>query len=110
MTITPIQFKSGSSFLLTILLPETVEKGVFSNWTPTAQIRKQRSSLPSGFIAELGCFWKDPVLADKLEIFHADTDGWPEGSAELDILFTSAEGIKVHSPTIPVIISTGITR
>lgn len=109
-TIKKLQVKKGSTLSLVLNVPENIADGFLSSWTPSAQIRRHRNPQPSGFIAQLGCFWVDPTKARSVGVFNADTDDWPEGLADMDVLFTSADGQTIHSSTILVEISQGVTR
>lgn len=106
----PIEFKRGDTFSLAILVPEDMATGSLSEYYPKAQLRRRRDSTPKGLIANLNCHWEDPVIAQRLLLHHDITDSWPIGDAELDVLFTSIDGHKIRSTTVPVKIVRGITQ
>lgn len=110
MATTPIQFKRGSTFSRMFIIPDRFEAGFFKNWSIRAQLRKEKNDGPNGLIADIGCFWGDPKTATRVVLHHSLTDKWPLGNAEMDILFTSVDGSRVRTSTIPVIIQRGITR
>lgn len=110
MAISPITFKRGSTLSLMFRIPERFDAGFFKDWFITAQLRKEKNDSPNGLIADIGCFWGDPTTATRVVLNHQLTDKWPLGNAELDILFTSVDGTRVRTNTIPVVIQRGITR
>lgn len=110
MAVSPIQFKRGSTFSLMFKIPERFDAGFFKNWAVTAQLRRAKNDSSTGLIADVSCFWGDPDTATRVVLHHMLTDRWPLGEAELDILFTSMDGSRVRSSTIPVRINRGITR
>lgn len=106
----PVVFKRGSTFSFQMAMPDNLAAGYFGSWRVEAQIRKEGSSSPAGLIADLSPFWADPATNTQLVIFHANTDGWPLGRAEMDVLFTSGGGQKVRSKTVIFDIQRGITK
>lgn len=110
MATKPIIFKRGSTFSMMFAIPDRFEAGFFKDWFIKAQIRKEKNDGPNGLIADIGCFWGDPLTATRVVLHHSLTDKWPLGNAEMDILFESVDGSRVRSSTIPVIIQRGITR
>lgn len=110
MATSPITFKRGATFSYMFSIPDTVDAGFFKNWFIKAQLRREKNDSPNGLIADIGCFWGDPKTATRVVLHHQQTDKWPLGNAELDILFQSVDGTRVRTKTIPVTIQRGITR
>lgn len=110
MAVSPIKFKRGSSFSISLNIPSSIANGSFYGWTTKAQIRKKDNDLPNGLIADLICRWVDPNATRTLIIENNSTDEWPICDAEFDVLFTSPNGQRVRSNTVPVIIQRGVTH
>lgn len=106
----PTPFKRGSTFSFQMAIPDTFAAGYFGMWRVEAQIRREGNSSPQGLIADLSTIWADPTTNMQLVVFHANTDRWPIGRAEMDILFTSGSGQKIRSKTVVFDIQRGITQ
>lgn len=106
-----IPFKRGSTFTFLLELPPAIEDGHFVNWTLKSQIRRMENATPDGFIANLAATWEDPVATTRVIKVHAtDTQDWPLGIAEVDIVFTSPVGVKVSSGTLYFDIQRSVTE
>ncbi len=109
-TTPPKIFKRGGDLSVVMSLPSYVETGHFSDWTPTVQLRRFQNDTPKGFIADLTFAWLDQAEARAFRITGNNTDNWPLGLAELDVLFTSPLGKKVNTQTVVIKIDRGISR
>ena len=110
MAQTPQPFIRGSTFNFAMAIPTELADGFLQDYTPEAHLRKARNDLPSGFIAKLDCFWADPSTTRILVLYHALTEKWPVGLAEMDVLFRSSSGHVLRSKLFPFIIQRGITK
>lgn len=95
-----VPFKRGATFTFLLELPPAVEDGHFAGWSLKSRLRRQENNLTEGFIADLTATWEDPATARRVRIHHPDTSAWPVGIAEVDVRFTSPEGIVVASTTL----------
>ena len=107
--MTPIIIKKGADFSYTLEIPASIVGNRLTQTHPTAQLRRDRSNLPSDLIAELATRWVDPATGRKLEVSHQSTWDWPVGLAEFDVLFTTMDGRTEYSTTVKVDIQPGIT-
>lgn len=92
-------FKRGSSFHLTLVVPDSFPDGHFTAYRLHSQLRRYRHTQPSGLIATLACNWVDPIRTRELVITHEATADWPLGPAELDVRLTAPTGTQLHSTT-----------
>ncbi len=107
--VEPKTFKRGATFNVTLALPSYVVAGHFSEWTPTAQLRRFEDDSARGLLADLDFAWVDPVDARSFTLTANDTAGWPLGLAEFDVMFEH-EGRKVRTKTTQIRIKRGITQ
>lgn len=110
MTSSPILFTRGSSFNVTMKIPATIADGMFQNWTVKCQVRKRGNEMPSGFIAEVPCFWIDPQTTRVIGLKNDATDNWPICDAEFDVLFVSPLGERLRSRKVEFTITRGVTQ
>jgi hypothetical protein len=105
-----INFKRGATFSYAFEIPSDIPDGYFDEWEVHAQIRKAGSDSPKSLIAQLQPLWQDKVTTRELVLMHVDTNAWPVGPAEMDIVFVSPSGFKAASKTVTVSIEKGITQ
>ena len=103
-------FKRGSTFKFTLKLPDSVVDGTFQGWVPTAQIRKHRDDSTNGLIATIPVSWVNAQTARELRVNFNDTDAWPLGDADFDILLTAPDGTRLHSATMYFNIQRSVTK
>lgn len=106
----PKIFKRGGDFSIILTLPSYVQPDHFADWTATAQVRKYQNDGASGFIANLVFEWLPDSQHLGFRLTNEDTDNWPLGLAEMDVLFTSPTGKKTQTQTVIFKIDRGITR
>lgn len=109
MDATPVTFKRGATFSFMFNLPAEADLSIFKGCRLRSQIRKARNDLPSGKIADLAVFWLNPLKNDKIVIYHAHTERWPLGLAEVDIQFITPDGISIPSTNLIFNITRSIT-
>ena len=105
-----INFKRGATFSYAFEVPSDIPDGYFFDWEVHAQIRKARSDSPQSLIAQLQPLWQDKQTTRELVLTHINTDAWPVGPAEMDVVFVSPDGFKAASKTITVSIEKGVTQ
>lgn len=110
MAALPTFFKRGSSFSMSLKIPDSIENGMFQGWQVKCQVRKKNNDFDNGFIADVACIWVDPITTRVLALQHDATDNWPVGEAEFDILFVSPKGQRVRSNTWTIEIIRGVTQ
>jgi hypothetical protein len=101
------EFARGASFEAVVGLPINVADNYFADWQALSQIRREGNLTKEGLIGDLTVKWIGPR---QLVLSSDDTDKWPLGMAELDILFTSNQGRRIRTKTIRVKIKAGPTR
>ena len=87
-------------------LPENIEDNYFATWQALSQLRKAGNYQKGGLIAELDFKWIGPR---QFVLSSNDTDNWPIGRAQLDVLFTSNTGRRLRTKKLTVHITHGIT-
>lgn len=101
-------FKRGSSFALTLNLPEPAH-GRFTGWALRAQMRTDAHNRDGGLIADIPAEWTDETCT-AIKVLYHDTNGWALGPAAFDVLLTDPDtGTKVHSATMYFNIERSIT-
>jgi hypothetical protein len=103
-------FKRGADFNVTMLLPSWVTAGHFAGYTGSAQIRRLQDESVEGLISTIDFEWLDPEDARAFRLSKSDTQAWPVGLAELDVMFTGPEDQKIVSETVMIKIVRNITR
>ncbi len=93
-----VNFKKGATFSFILQLPSIVEEGQLVGWSLKAQIRKQGNDQASGFISDLEVTWVDEEKATSIRAFHQNTEDWPVGILEFDVIFTAP--IDPENPTV----------
>lgn len=106
----PVPFKRGTTFSFVLAIPSTIVDGFFLDWDVKAQIRKERNNTPTGLIADLSTMWVDEETTRSLALAYSNTDGWPLGIAEVDVLFVSPTGQRLRSETMVFSIEREITQ
>lgn len=91
MPTTPTLPQGQSFSVLAKLGPNVITD--LQNWTPACQIRKVNNSQPSGFVANLSVDLHDPEEMI-FRLYMDKTDHWPLGLVELDLRFTSPDGLQ----------------
>lgn len=110
MLLETTPFKRGTTFSFLLQLPNNVDDGFFANWTPRAQLRKRGVELTKGLVQEVACHFTDAEVAKIVRVFEEDTDSWPIGLVELDVLFEGPNGERVASETLVFDIVREITK
>lgn len=103
-------FKRGSTFQLTLVVPAEYPNGHFTAYRLRSQLRRYRHTGQDGLIATLICNWVDPIATRELAISANDTADWPLGPAELDVLLTAPNGVRLHSGSVQLEIMRGVTH
>lgn len=103
-------FKRGASFQFTFSFPESVTPGQFAGWTVRAELRRFRHPHAEGLISAIPAVWDNTETEARVTVTQHDTEAWPLGLAEFDILLTSPTGQKVLTSTLLFDIQRGITR
>lgn len=104
----PIDFKKGQTFSFLALVPDAIPDNYLETWIPRVFIRKYKNTSSSGFIAEIACYYADDTERT-LTFWHNETDKWPIGRAELDVVFTSPTGYTAATQTVQFHILSGVT-
>jgi hypothetical protein len=91
----PLELKQGDTF--SVSGPVSVRNGAgdeidLSGWTVTCQIKFTET----GNRVVIAATWLGVGL---VRLFHNATQTWPVGTAEIDLQFTSPDGIKVSTKT-----------
>lgn len=105
----PIKLYRGASFKLTVTLDPSQADGYFATWVPLAQVRVAGNRLPAGVIDTLDWQWVDSEAARSLIVSKSNTDDWPTGMIEVDVLMTSPSGDYVRSPRYTFELLSGVT-
>lgn len=103
-----LEFARGASFEVIIRLPANVEPDYFKTWMPLAQIRREGNLTKKGLIDDLNFKWLPDTNTFLLSL--DDTDKWPLGMAEFDVLFSSNSGRRIRTKTMRIKIRAGATR
>ena len=98
------EFSRGASFEAIMSLPVSIPENYFADWQPFCQLRKVGSITESGYIGELALTWTGPR---EFLLSSDETDKWPLGKAELDILFTSPQGRRIRTKKLVIDIKHG---
>lgn len=106
----PVPFKRGTTFSFVLDTPSSIVDGFFLDWDVKAQIRKERNNTPAGLIANLSIMWVDEETTRNLTLSYNNTDSWPLGIAEVDVLFVSPTGQRMRSETMVFSIDRQITQ
>lgn len=105
------EYARGSSFEAVMSLPDSVEPNYFATWQALSQIRKEGNLTKEGLIADLDFRWlEDGGQGRKFLLSSDDTDKWPLGMAEFDILFSSNQGRRIRTKAVRVLIKAGPTQ
>ena len=99
-------FARGATFEAVMSLPVSVPDNYFLEWQPLSQIRRDGQLTKEGLIGELDFKWLGPR---EFVLSTDDTDKWPLGMAEMDVLFTSRQGRRIRTKTVKIKITAGIT-
>lgn len=99
-------FARGSTFEAIMSLPSNVEDDYFVTWQPLSQIRAEGNLTKEGIMGELTLKWLGPR---QFVLSTDDTDKWPLGMAEFDVLFSSRQGRRIRTKTIRILIKDGPT-
>jgi hypothetical protein len=101
------EFARGSTFEAVMTLPQSVAENYFSSWQPLSQIRREGNLTSEGLIDDLTLAWLGPR---EFILSSNDTDEWPLGIAEFDVLFSSNQGRRIRTKTLRVLIKAGPTQ
>lgn len=110
MTDRPPLFRRGTSLIQTLTIENSFANGYFANWLPLAQVRVANNVQPDGLIATLDCAWEDAMLTRKMGIRINNTEGWPAGLIQLDLLLTSPSGESYRTPPMVFDCVPGVTE
>lgn len=100
------EFARGATFEAVMSLPTNVPDNYFADWQPLSQIRRHGQLTKEGLIGELDFKW---LGAREFVLSTDETDKWPLGVAEIDVLFTSRLGRRIRTKTIKVKIVPGVS-
>ncbi len=102
------EFSRGSSFEAIMSLPASIDENYFQLWIATSQLRQYGKITKTGFIADLDFTWIDGW---KFILTSDETDKWPLGEAELDVLFTHpTTGRRIRTKKLRIKIKHGVTE
>lgn len=101
------EFARGSSFEAVMSLPQSVQEDYFAEWQALSQIREEGNLTKEGILGELDLKWLGPR---QFVLSSDDTDKWPLGMAEFDVLFSSKQGRRIRTKTLRILIKDGPTR
>lgn len=101
------EFARGASFEAVMSLPVNVPDSYFADWQALSQIRREGNLTKEGLIGDLTFKWLGPR---EFVLSSNDTDNWPLGMAELDVLFTSRQGRRIRTKSLRLKIKAGPTR
>ena len=103
-------FPKGTTFTCSAFLPDTVPDGFFDGWELKAEMRRKGNSDDIGVIAQLDVDWLDPGINRQLTFYYRNTSHWPVCPAEIDVLFTNADGEQLRTSAIELNITRGVTQ
>ncbi len=105
-------FKRGATFKVLLELPESFALDYFEGWEPRSQIRRRGHDGDKGYISDLDFAWVDEGVSRQFTLAVENTEYWPLGEAEVDVVFTSPspDYFVVTSSTIYFDIKRNITR
>jgi hypothetical protein len=113
-------FIRGQTLEFIMGMPPNVPANYFGNGststTMKCELRKVHNAGLSGLIATLDATWEPGSNFLTIRMRADDTDNWPPGPAELDVLFvrtSSSDPVPVRrfrSLKIPLLIEDGVTR
>lgn len=109
MTTRPNLFVRGNAFSHTFDVPPAYADGTLANWLPLAQARVADNRLPEGLIVTLDHAWVDPTVARKIRVTTPNTEHWPVGLFEVDVLLTSPSGDYARLPKLVMECVPGVT-
>lgn len=101
------EFFRGASFEAVMRLPPNIEENYFAEWYALSQIRREGKLTKDGIIGELDFKWIGP---NEFLLSSNETDKWPLGMAEFDVLFSSKQGRRIRTKTLRVMIRDGVTK
>jgi hypothetical protein len=101
------EFARGSTFEAVISLPESIAENYFAEWQALSQIREEGNLTTDGIMGDLELSWLGPR---QFMLKTDDTDNWPLGMAEFDVLFSSGEGRRIRTKTVRIMIKDGPTK
>ena len=102
-------FAKGSTFEAVMSLPESVQDNYFQGWQVLSQIRRAGQLTKEGIFAEFDFKWLGNVHR-QFVLSTDDTDKWPLGLAEFDVLFTSNTGRRIRTKTVQIKITAGVSN
>ena len=103
------EFARGASFEAVVGLPINIPDDYFLPWQVICQLRQAGHSTGEGFIADIDFSWIDNE-PNKFTLTQNDTDTWPLGIAELDVLFIHATGRKIRTKTLTIKVRDGVSK
>lgn len=103
------EFARGASFEAVMSLPINIPADYFVTWQALCQLRQAGHATPDGFIADIDFGWVagEP---NKFTLTQHDTDKWPLGMAELDVLFVHSTGRRIRTKTLVIKIRDGVSK
>lgn len=100
------EFARGASFEAVVTLPINVPDNYFEDWQALCQLRRAGNLTKQGLIGDLDFKWLGPR---EFVVSSNDTDKWPLGAAEFDVLFSSRQGRRIRTKKVTVEITHGAT-
>lgn len=100
-------FARGTTFEAVMSLPDNVADDYFVDWQPLAMMRRAGQMTKAGLITEFDFKWIGPR---QFVLSTDDTDKWPLGMAEFDVLFTSRLGRRIRTKTVTIKITDGVSN
>lgn len=106
----PTVFKRGTTFAYAVTIPPVFHDGYFRLWDIQAQVRKYKNETRLGLVSTLAHHWEDGITTRRLIVFDGDTDHWPLGLVESDVLLISSTGYRIRTKTLYLNIERGVSR
>jgi hypothetical protein len=106
----PKTFYRGTTFAYAVNIPPVFHDGYFRLWDIQAQVRKIDNETRNGLISTLAKHWEDSITTRRLIVFDGDTDHWPLGLVETDVLFISTTGYRIRTKPLFLKIERGVSR
>jgi hypothetical protein len=103
------EFARGASFEAVMSLPVNIADDYFLTWQVVCQLRKLDHATADGFISDIDFRWIDGE-PNKFTLTQNDTDKWPLGMAELDVLFIHTSGRKIRTKALVIKIRDGVSK
>jgi hypothetical protein len=106
----PTVFRRGTTFAYAVNIPDTFHDGYFRLWDVNSQVRKLNNETRNGLVSTLAHYWENAITTRRLIVFDGDTEAWPLGLVESDVLLISSTGYRIRTKPLFMKIERGVTR